>query len=109
MTAATKRDDARGPMGPSDGPALADHHPTPDRAPVTLARQNSEAVTSACTMTRGRLSGRPFASRWSTAVENAPGKILREHRLVAQKKTAHGAPWTKEDVRELRTLRRRRR
>src|ERR1700722_19829070 len=31
-----------------------------------------------------------------------PGQILREHRLVAQKKTAHGAPWTKEDVRELR-------
>jgi hypothetical protein len=28
-------------------------------------------------------------------------KFLREHRLVAQKKTAHGAPWTKEDVREL--------
>jgi hypothetical protein len=25
-----------------------------------------------------------------------------EHRLVAQKKTAHGAPWTKEDLRELR-------
>src|ERR1700729_3808000 len=31
-----------------------------------------------------------------------PGQILRAHRLVAQKKTAHGAPWTKEDVRELR-------
>jgi len=45
--------------------------------------------------TRG--SGRPFCSRWSTA-----SQILREHRLVAQKKTAHGAPWTKEDVRELR-------
>jgi hypothetical protein len=29
-------------------------------------------------------------------------QIQREHRLVAQKKTAHGAPWTKEDVRELR-------
>jgi hypothetical protein len=50
----------------------------------------------------GRLSGRPFCSRWSTAVEMPPGQILREHRLVAQKKTAHGAPWTKEDVRELR-------
>jgi hypothetical protein len=36
-------DDARGPMGPPDCPALADHHATPDRAPVSLARQNSEA------------------------------------------------------------------
>jgi hypothetical protein len=43
-----------------------------------------------------------FFARWSTAVEMPPGQILREHRLVAQKKTAHGAPWTKEDVRELR-------
>jgi hypothetical protein len=41
-------------------------------------------------------------ARWSPAVEMPPGQILREHRLVAQKKTAHGAPWTKEDVRELR-------
>src|ERR1700722_14505502 len=41
-------------------------------------------------------------SRWSTVAEMPPGQILREHRLVAQKKTAHGAPWTKEDVRELR-------
>src|SRR6202035_1850954 len=43
-----------------------------------------------------------FFARWSTAVEMPPSQILREHRLVAQKKTAHGAPWTKEDVRELR-------
>jgi len=35
-------------------------------------------------------------------LERDVGQILRENRLVAQKKTAHGAPWTKEDVRELR-------
>jgi hypothetical protein len=27
--------------------------------------------------------------------------ILREYRFMAQRMTAHGAPWTKEDVREL--------
>jgi hypothetical protein len=31
----------------------------------------------------------------------ALGQILREHRLVAQRKTAHNTPWTKDDVREL--------
>jgi hypothetical protein len=56
-----QKDDARGPMGTPDGAALAGQHATPDRAPAGLARQNSEAVTGACTMTRGRLSGRPFA------------------------------------------------
>src|ERR1700677_1768877 len=55
-----QKDDPRGPMGPTDGAALAGHHATPDRAPVSLARQNSEAVTGACTMTKGRLSGRLF-------------------------------------------------
>jgi hypothetical protein len=51
---------------------------------------------------RPALASGAFFARWSTAVEMPPGQILREHRLVAQKKTAHGAPWTKEDVRELR-------
>jgi hypothetical protein len=40
-----QKDDARGPMGPTDGAALAGQHATPDRAPAGLARQNSEAVT----------------------------------------------------------------
>ena len=53
---------------------------------------------------RERRFGRPFCSRWSTTVEMPPSQILREHRLVAQKKTAHKTPWTKEDVRELKVL-----
>ena len=43
-----------------------------------------------------------FCARWSTALVMPPSQILREYRLVAQKKNAHGTPWTKEDERELR-------
>jgi hypothetical protein len=51
-------------------------------------------------LTNGRSKLNPSAS--IVAVEMPPSQILRQYRLVAQQKTAHGAPWTKEDVRELR-------
>jgi hypothetical protein len=44
MTASTNRTMPVGPMGPTDGAALAGQHADPDRAPVSLARQNAEAV-----------------------------------------------------------------
>ena len=43
---------------------------------------------------------RPFCSPSSIAVVILK-PTLREHQIVPQKKTAHGNPWTKEDVREL--------
>jgi hypothetical protein len=43
----------------------------------------------------------PFCARWPTAVGMAPGQTCGSIPLVAQRKTAHKAPWTKEDVREL--------
>lgn len=46
-------------------------------------------------------SGPRFCSRQPTAVVMSTNEILREHRFVAQRRTAHGAPWTKEDEREL--------
>jgi hypothetical protein len=60
MTAA-KRTMPRGPLDPTDGAALAGQHATTDRAPVGLARQNSEAVTGACTMARRAAFGPPFS------------------------------------------------
>src|ERR1700722_17941016 len=70
-----QKDDARGPMGPPDGPALPGQHATPDCAALAdhanpdcataaLAAQKSEAVTGAYAMTRGRLSfGPPLSLR----------------------------------------------
>src|ERR1700733_3743332 len=46
-----QKDDARGPMGPPDCPALAGHHATPDCSTAALACQNSEAVMGGDTMT----------------------------------------------------------
>jgi hypothetical protein len=37
----------------------------------------------------------------ATAIVMTTSQIVREYRFVAQRRTAHGAPWTKEDVREL--------
>ena len=50
---------------------------------------------------KGRLSGRPFAPPGQSEVRMLQGQILGEYRLVAQKKTAHRTPWTKEDERQL--------
>lgn len=77
---------------------LSPECPTGDRPGA--ARGHRRGVGSSICPSERR--SRPFCSRWSTAVEMPPSQILGEHRLVAQKKTAHGNPWTKEDVRELR-------
>ena len=42
----------------------------------------------------------PFCSRRSTAIAILRPNT-REHQLVPRKKTAHGTPWTKEDLRDL--------
>ena len=79
---------------------------TSDPATLDPGRRRSSwhrRKSCACKISaRRHVFGPPFfASGWSTAVEMPPGRILQEHRLVAQKKTARGSPWTKEDVREL--------
>jgi hypothetical protein len=71
-----QEDDARGPLDPTDGAALAGQHATPDRAPVSLARQNSEAVTGVYDEGRAAFEP-PFLHRYNLRVANRSGVMLR--------------------------------
>jgi hypothetical protein len=76
-----QEDDARGPLDPTDGAALAGQHATPDRAPVSLARQNSEAVTGV--YDEGRAAFGPPFFIWDGGTIGSPRRVRTRRAVIA--------------------------